>query len=818
VSDYEHILLREIAPACAVVDASGAVLHFSGPVGRYLEPQGAPSNNIVDLAREAVRFEVRTALRRAVEERRLAREDSSISEGGDPQLTEVVVRPLPSAAGPEADRYLVAFRDVRVVTSAAASGDDGESALVRQLRAELAATRQRLQATLDEAQSSSSEHRRASEKLRNVNEELQASQEELESLNEELQTLNGELAAKVEELDRANADLQNLFRSTDVAVVFLDTELAVKRFTPAATRLFRLIDGDVGRHVGDIVARFPGDGLVSEVEEVMRSMEVRERQVRVVETGRWYSLRILPYVTVGGWADGAVVTFGDITEAKLAEAASRASEVRLRQIVDSVPHLVWTAGADGTRDYFSQQWRDYTGLSAGPQLDEGWIEAYHPEDRGAMLDAWRESLRTGKPFQAQYRIRRHDGVYRWFRARANPLRDASGQVERWIGTSTDMDDVKRLEASLREGSRRKDEFMALLGHELRNPLAPLGNSLDILRRHGDDPAHTERALAVIDRQVTHLTRLVDDLLDVSRITRGKIPLRRERLDLSAQLDSIIEDHRTLFADAGLRLEVDAPRVPLWVDADAARLAQMIGNLLQNARKFTDRGGEVKVSVLTSADRRGVSVTIRDTGIGMDPSSIERMFDAFAQADETLAHSRGGLGLGLALVKALAELHGGSVRASSAGLGHGSEFVLQLPLASPPAVTPGDVPRTGSRRVLVVDDNADAAETLADLLRLEGHDVRVAVDGRAALDEARRFRPEIAFCDIGLPGDLDGYALARALRAEPGMERTPLVAMTGYALDEDQRRTKEAGFALHLTKPTRIEVVARAIGTLTGGAA
>jgi two-component system CheB/CheR fusion protein len=813
-STFEDILLREIAPACVVVDAGGTVLHYSGPVGRYLEQQGAPSSQLVDLAREHVRYEVRSALARAVKEGGGVTQECAVTRAdGRDELTEIVVRPLPSAAGPERDRYLVAFRQVRVAAGTPAAAAEGP-AQDQALRTELAATKLRLQATIDELEASSSEHRRANERLRSVNGELETSQEELESLNEELQTLNAELSSKVDELDRANGDLQNLFRSTDVAVVFLDRDLALKKFTPAATRLFRLIDGDVGRPITDVSARFAADDLPIDLAAVVRTSIPCERQVRVPDTGRWYLLRILPYVTVAGSTDGAVVTFADITEAKLAEAASREREARLKQIVDTVPHLVWSATADGRRDYFSQQWREYTGLSAGLQLDQGWIDAYHPDDRAAMLAAWAEAVRTGTPFQAEYRIRRHDGVYRWFKARANALRDPTGVVERWIGTSTDVDDVKRLEASLREGSRRKDEFMALLGHELRNPLAPLGNCLDILRRHGDRE-QVARATAVIDRQVTHLARLVDDLLDVSRITRGKIQIRREKVDLGAQLAAIVEDHRALFAAAGIRLDLPAARAPLWVEGDPARIAQMVGNLLQNARKFTERGGAVALAVEPAKDGRSVAVRVRDTGIGMDPESVERMFEAFAQADATLARSRGGLGLGLTLVRALAELHGGSVRGSSEGPGRGSEFELRLPLVAPAAASASAAPAAAaSRRILVVDDNVDAADTFAELLRLEGHEVRVANDARAAIEEAREFLPEVAFCDIGLPGELDGYALARALRAEPGLDRTLLVAMTGYATEEDQRRTREAGFALHFAKPARIEAVAAAIAMWT----
>ncbi|HET9597695.1 MAG TPA: CheR family methyltransferase [Anaeromyxobacteraceae bacterium] len=809
VSSFEHLLLREVAPACAVVDAHGTVLHFSGPVGRYVEPQGALSTDIVELARDAVRLEVRSALQRAVAERRTVTEETGIVRVGDrSELVEVVARPLPGSEQ-EGDRYLIVFREVRVVgASAAEPGDDP-------LRAELGTTRRRLRAVVDELQVSNAEHRVAHEKLRALNDELQTSHEELESLNEELQTVNGELARKVEELDRAHGDLQNLFRSTDVAVLFLGTDLAIKKFTPAATRLFPLIEADVGRRITDISARFPAADLASDVEAALRAHAVRERQIRVDGTGRWYALRVLPYATLAGATDGVVVTFADITEAKQAEATSRASETRLREIVDTVPHLVWTATADGRRDYFSRQWREYTGLSAGPQLDQGWIEAYHPDDRGPMVDAWREAARTGRPFQAEYRIRRHDGVYRWFKARANPLRDAAGQVERWIGTSTDVDELKRLEASLRDAAVKKDAFMALLGHELRNPLAPVGNALDLLRQRSD-PEHVMRAVDVIDRQVKHLTRLVDDLLDISRITRGKIQLRAERMDLAALVRSLLDDHRPLFAAAGIELQAEVPRVPLWMNGDPARLAQMVGNLLQNAKKFTDRGGSVTVAMAVTGDGRRATVRVRDTGIGMEPASIEQMFDAFSQADATLARSRGGLGLGLALVKALAELHGGSVRGASEGLGRGAEFELTLPLAEAPGQALQEPAGAAGRRILLVDDNVDAVETLAELLRLEGYEVRVATDGAGALAEARRFAPEVVVCDIGLPGELDGYGVARGVRGDPALAHTGLIAMTGYATEEDQRRSREAGFAVHLSKPARIDAVTRAIDALGRG--
>lgn len=412
------------------------------------------------------------------------------------------------------------------------------------------------------------------------------------------------------------------------------------------------------------------------------------------------------------------------------------------------------------------------------------------------------------------------GLAERFRSGGRPLRpeflsDSPAALREALATTREA--LARAEAGLREVGHQRAAWMALLGHELRNPLAPLRNCVQLLLRAHQDPAKLGRATAIMERQLAHLTRLVDDLLDASRITRGKIPLRKERLDLCAAVRAVAEDHRALLAEAGLGLRLELPDRPVLVDADGARVAQMAGNLVENAIKFTDPGGWVRISLATSGDRALLSVS--DSGIGMEPGTEEAMFEPFAQADESLARSRGGLGLGLALVKGLAELHGGSVQARSDGPGLGTTVRISLPCrrsaeapprsAAKPAVA--GVPRP--RRVLLVDDNVDGVETLAELLRLEGHTVEVAYDGQGGLTAARRFHPEVTFCDIGMPGDLDGYAVAARLRQEPSLSRLYLVALTGYASPEDRDRAREAGFDLHLAKPPELgllrDVISRA---------
>jgi PAS domain S-box-containing protein len=358
---------------------------------------------------------------------------------------------------------------------------------------------------------------------------------------------------------------------------------------------------------------------------------------------------------------------------------------------------------------------------------------------------------------------------------------------------------------LQEADRRKDEFLAVLSHELRNPLAPIQNSLYILDRAAPGGDQAKRSLEVIRRQAAHLSRLVDDLLDVTRIARGKIRLQRQRVDVVDLVHRTVEDYRAAFSDSGVHLDARIPESALWADADSTRLAQIVGNLLANALKFTPRGGRVELEL--REQQGSATLRVRDSGVGIAPEVIGRLFQPFSQAEQTLDRSRGGLGLGLALVRGLAELHGGSAAAASDGLGRGSEFVVTLPLdAAPQPAAPAPGPRPLSwRRVLVIEDNVDAAESVKEVLELWGHEVRVAHDGPTGIEAARDFRPEFVLCDIGLP-DMSGYAVARALRADAALDTAYLVALTGYASPDDVRRATEAGFDRHLAKPPNLDAL------------
>jgi PAS domain S-box-containing protein len=371
----------------------------------------------------------------------------------------------------------------------------------------------------------------------------------------------------------------------------------------------------------------------------------------------------------------------------------------------------------------------------------------------------------------------------------------------------DITERKRAEEALRDADARKNEFLAVLSHELRNPLAPLRNASFLLERVPADSVQGSRARAVIRRQLDHLARLVEDLLDVTRISRGKLQLQREVLDLREPVRRTVDDHRPLFEEAGVELSLSVPESSVWVDVDPTRIAQAVGNLLSNARKFTPPRGTVRVQ-LRAHDGKA-KLLVHDTGTGIQPSQLARMFEPFAQEARSLARTEGGLGLGLALSKGLVEAHGGAIVARSDGAEKGSDFIITLPIASN---TPGVDERRAElhrssvkRRVLLVDDNEDAARTLADVLELFGHEVWIAPDGGTGIERARELRPDVVICDVGLP-DVSGYEVAKTLRRDEALRSIRLIALSGYGYPEDKRKAREAGFEMHLTRPVPLETL------------
>jgi PAS domain S-box-containing protein len=492
-------------------------------------------------------------------------------------------------------------------------------------------------------------------------------------------------------------------------------------------------------------------------------------------------------------------------------------EAHFRLLADAIPSIVWTAAPDGTLTFANRRWLEYSGQPPEASLTAP-SELLHPDDRDRALASWRQALGSGEPFEIEVRRRRHDGVYRWFVARAEPLRDADGHIVAWFGMTTDIHDQKELQERLRQSDVRNSELLATLAHELRNPLAPIRNSLHILRLAGHDPANREKAIAMIDRQVKQLVHYVDDLLDVSRLDRGRIQLRRERVNLTDVVRVALETAQPEIDARRHMLSVSMPPEPAIVDGDPVRLVQVIANLLDNAAKYTAPGGEIALSA--RRERDAVIVAVRDGGLGIAPERLANIFDMFGQATPASGRSHGSLGIGLSVVRSLVQMHGGSVEARSEGLGHGSEFIVRLPLAGSgtdlTSVTESraltDAVSAGAaHRILVVDDNEDSARSLGTILRLLGHDVHLAHDGSAALEVARALKPDIVVMDIGMPGS-DGYQVAQLLRKEGDFAQTTLIALTGFGQSEDRVRAIEAGFDDHLVKPADFDSLRQALAS------
>ena len=514
---------------------------------------------------------------------------------------------------------------------------------------------------------------------------------------------------------------------------------------------------------------------------------------------------------VGG-STSLVGTVRDLTGRKRAEESLRISEERLRLAVEATSEVVWDWDVVHDRIEQNPRWAELLGYppELTPRSMAELSRFVHPDDQ-SLIQRQVSTAISGACDDVlfEHRLRAASGEWRWMLARARIVeRDREGHGIRIVGTCADVTVQKRAEEALKDVERRREAFLAVLSHELRNPLSAARNASFVLAHAAPGSAQAQGAHAIIDRQLGQLTRLVEDLLDVSRITSGKIQLQKRRIDLGDLARRSADENRYAFVARGVELRVEVPTEPLWVDCDATRIVQVVGNLLQNAAKFTPRG-QVVLAVDVEPPRTA-RIRVRDTGVGIVPELRPRLFRPFEQADATLSRPYGGLGLGLALVKGLTELHGGTVDVASAGVGAGSEFVVRLPAAEAgPQVCATAWRPARALRVLAIEDDGDAAFVLGELLGFLGHRADIAHDGPEGLERMRRAPPDLVLCDIGLPG-MSGYEVAREVRADPLLRETTLVALTGYASPADIQRAAEAGFDRHLAKPIAPDDLARAL--------
>ncbi|MGJ9419302.1 PAS domain-containing protein [Massilia sp. CMS3.1] len=517
---------------------------------------------------------------------------------------------------------------------------------------------------------------------------------------------------------------------------------------------------------------------------------------------RVYDYIFVPILGPDGEVEAIAGTTRDITERQRFEEELKGSELRFRTITNAMPQMVWTALADGTIDYHNAQFYEFVGRAAGTAEGSTWAEdMLHPDDQQRGRERWTHSVASGEPYEMTYRLRHHSGEYRWILARGLALRSDGGDIVKWLGTDTDIHEAKLNEEALQEANHRKDEFLAMLAHELRNPLAPISAAAQVLRLAPNNPDKVRQYSEVISRQVSHMTTLVNDLLDVSRVTRGMVQLEKAPVDLKLVVTSAAEQVHPLVETGRHTLALQLGSAPAGVLGDRARLIQVTANLLANAAKYTPPGGQITLALEV---REGmVRIAVTDNGNGIEAALLPHVFDLFVQGQRTPDRAQGGLGLGLALVKNIVQMHGGSVAAHSAGPGTGSTFTVELPAATqlprPAAPAPAFVASRRTLRIMLVDDNVDAAATLSALLNAAGHLVQTINDPREVLAAALASVPDVFILDIGMP-QIDGHELARQLHAQPTLSGAVYFALTGYGQSSDRESSRQAGFDRHFVKP------------------
>ncbi len=805
------VLLKRHMPPSLLVNERLELVHSFGHAGRYLVIRdGRHSVDVLDLLHEDLRTPLAGALQRAA-----SRKQPVVYKGVNLRLAEteehlnVTVEPLlDDSTGVQ--YILVTFESMDV--KAASSGkidemDMGEASreYLESLEGELRYTKENLQATIEELETSNEEMQATNEELVASNEELQSTNEELHSVNEELYTVNAEYQRKIAELEQMTSDMDSLLHSTEIGVMFLDRDLCIRKFTSRIGQFFDLLPQDIGRRISTFAHSIVHDGLMRDIQTVLETQKVCEREVQDIR-GAWYLLRVLPYLGKGQ-AGGVVITVVDVSALKQTESQlQRMSKV----FMDGADPIIIEDLASHILDVNTEAIRIY-GWKREELLGQSMDLLVPPSGREA-------SRRLRARCREQEHVRNIETVRQTKTGEKLPvlltlslLTEEDGRPVAIASIAKDIKRLKDAEREAREAVRRRDHFLAMLSHELRNPLAAVMNASRLLNRVGEGDAERVRETCqVIQRQGAQMARLLDDLLDVSRVTQGKIRLRQSVCDLARIVDDAVEGLRSRIEHRQHQLLVEIQDRPLYVRGDCSRLLQIQVNLLSNAAKYTPPGGTIWLSL--ERDGSHAVLRVRDNGRGIPASMLRSIFDLFVQTDDPTLRDEGGMGVGLTLVQQLVELHGGSVEALSDGPGHGSEFVVRLPLTvERPQTAPSLGPQepTLTRCVLIVEDDADNREMLRQLMELDGHRVITAGDGAAGLRAIAEHRPDVALVDLRLPV-LNGYEVARRARADADCRCVRLIALTGYGRAQDRQAVLEAGFDEHLVKPVDPEELSRAL--------
>lgn len=810
-------LLDEFMPPGILTNERGEVVQTFGGASKYLKfRDGRMTTDLLGLVDPELRTALTGALPRAIKElAQVTYKGLRVSPPEGDRIVNVTVRPVRNRRA-AVSHALVLIEDFGLpplpAREPAREIDLGQASReqILALEGELRYTKENLQAMIEEMETGNEELQATNQELTAANEELQSTNEELHSVNEELYTVNAEYQKKIGELTELSADMDNLLSSTEVHTIFLDRNLCIRKFTPKIAEAFNLLPQDVGRRIDHFTYTIDHPGLLTDLQAVLEQPLPVERQVRD-RRGNWYLLRVLPY-RAGLSIAGVVLTLVDLSQVKQVEAEARRKDEELSGILRNSPNWVSVRDLAGRYVMADESFKRAVGRDP---LGLTLHELFPPEIADPLSEGDDRVLAEGAEVQAEVVVPLAEGP-RTFLSVKFPLRDEAGRITGVGGIKTDVTPIREAERIATEAVAQRDRFLAMLSHELRNPLAAVLNAAEIAGRATPMDTTPDRWLGVIVRRARHMARLVDDLLDVARFSQNKVELRRSVIDVGATVSEVLEEVGPWFDESGLTLTQQGPTDPLFVDGDPARLQQVQVNLLMNAAKYTPAGGQVWYDL--SRDNGHAVIRVRDTGVGLSPDMLAKVFEPFVQADETLDRAGGGIGVGLTLVRSIVELHGGTVVATSDGPGTGTEFIVRLVILDSPKQSvpnpdkspPAERLRT-SIRVLIVEDDSDIRASLVGILELDGHSVRAAADGLAGLAAMDAERFDVALLDIGLPG-MNGYELARQIRARS--DPPPfLIALTGYGRPEDRTEAAAAGFDTHLTKPFHPDELSRLLASL-----